>query len=281
MTTANATEQLDEAQLVDLARQVRRDVIDILWHSKAGHPGGSLSAVEILVALYFKLLRIDPAHPLWEERDRFVLSKGHASAAYYAVLQRRGFFPAELLQTYDKIDSCLQAHPDCHTPGVDMPSGSLGMGLSAGVGFALGARLRGFDSRVYVLVGDGEQQEGQIWEAAMAAPKFRLGNLTAIIDANRIQLMGDTQDIMPVEPVPDKWRAFNWNVLEADGHSIAAIVAACKEAATLPETPTVIIAHTTKGKGVSFMENTHTWHTGLITDELRAKALAELEGGEA
>jgi transketolase len=270
----------DDEQLSELVRTLRRNVIETLWHAQAGHPGGSLSAVEILAALFFKVMRVNPADPLWEQRDRFVLSKGHASTAYYVTLQQRGFFPYEVLATYDELDSCLQAHPDCHTPGVDMPSGSLGQGLSAALGMALGARLRGFDSRAYVLLGDGELQEGQIWEAAMAAPKFRLGNLTAIVDNNKVQLTGHIADVMPIEPLTDKWRAFNWNVLEVDGHSIPAIVEACEQAATLPETPTVIIAHTVKGKGVSFMEDTHTWHSAVVTDELRQKALAELDAAE-
>ena len=270
----------DDEQLGELVRTLRRNVIDTLWHAQAGHPGGSLSAVEILAALFFKVMRVNPADPLWEQRDRFVLSKGHASTAYYVTLQERGFFPYEVLATYDELDSCLQAHPDCHTPGVDMPSGSLGQGLSAALGMALGARLRGFDSRAYVLLGDGELQEGQIWEAAMAAPKFRLGNLTAIVDNNKVQLTGHIADVMPIEPLADKWRAFNWNVIEVDGHTIPAIVTACEQAAALTETPTVIIAHTVKGKGVSFMEDTHKWHSAVVTDELRQKALAELDAAE-
>jgi transketolase len=270
----------DDEQLSELVRTLRRNVIDTLWHAQAGHPGGSLSAVEILAALFFKVMRVNPSDPLWELRDRFVLSKGHASTAYYVTLQQRGFFPYEVLATYDELDSCLQAHPDCHTPGVDMPSGSLGQGLSAALGMALGARLRGFDSRAFVLLGDGELQEGQIWEAAMAAPKFRLGNLTAIVDNNKVQLTGHIADVMPIEPLTDKWRAFNWNVIEIDGHSVPAIVTACEQAATLPDVPTVIIAHTTKGKGISFMEDTHTWHSAVVTDEIHQQALAELDAAE-
>jgi transketolase len=280
MAVPYASGSLDDGRLTALARGLRRDVIDTLWHAQAGHPGGSLSAVEILAALFFRVMRVNPADPLWEQRDRFVLSKGHASTAYYVTLSRRGFFPAEVLPTYDEIDSCLQAHPDCHTPGVDMPSGSLGQGLSAGLGMALGLRLKGYDSRAFVLLGDGECQEGQIWEAAMAAPKFRLGNLTAIVDVNKVQLTGHTADVMPIEPLADKWRAFNWNVVEVDGHSIPAIAAACERAAALPETPTAILAHTVKGKGVSFMEDTHTWHSAVVTDEVRRKALAELDAAE-
>jgi transketolase len=280
MVVPYANGPLDNERLTALARTLRRNVIDTLWRAQAGHPGGSLSAVEILAALFFRVMHIDPADPQWAQRDRFVLSKGHAATAYYVTLHQRGFFPAEVLATYDEIDSCLQAHPDCHTPGVDMPSGSLGQGLSAGLGMALGLRLKGYDSRAFVLLGDGECQEGQVWEAAMAAPKFRLGNLTAIVDVNKVQLTGHTADVMPIEPLADKWRAFNWNVIEADGHSIPAIAEACEQAAVLPETPTVILAHTVKGKGISFMEDTHTWHSAVVTDEIRQKALAELDAAE-
>jgi transketolase len=267
------------ADLRQTALTLRRRVIDMLWHAQAGHPGGSLSAAELFAVLYFYELRLDPTDPGWEERDRFVLSKGHAAPTYYATLQERGFFPAGLLHTYDKIDSCLQAHPDCRAPGVDMPSGSLGQGLSAGIGMALGARTKGLPSRVYVMLGDGELQEGQIWEAAMAAPKFGLDNLVAIVDDNRVQLTGPTASVMPIEPLADKWRAFNWSVLEIDGHDVEQIVAAFDDARARAGGPTVIIAHTVKGRGVSFMENRHEWHSGLVTDEVRERALAELNAG--
>jgi transketolase len=269
------------ADLRGTASKLRRRVIDMLWHAQAGHPGGSLSAADIFAVLYFSELRLDPADPGREDRDRFVLSKGHAAPIYYATLCERGFFPNEMLSTYDQIDSCLQGHPDCQTPGVDMPSGSLGQGLSAGIGLALGARMRGLPSRVYVLLGDGELQEGQVWEAAMAAPKFALDNLVAIVDDNRIQLTGTTESVMPIEPLPAKWRAFNWNVLEIDGHDVGQIVAALNSARTHRGGPTVIVAHTVKGRGVSFMENKHEWHSGLVTDEVRERALAELGAGEA
>lgn len=263
-------------QLADLANELRGLVIETLCHTQAGHPGGSLSAAEIFAALFFSVMRIDPRRPEWEERDRFILSKGHAAPVYYAALARRGYFPEEMLQTYDELDSLLQAHPDMHCPGVDMSSGSLGQGLSVGLGMALGARLHGLPSRIFVLLGDGELQEGQVWEAAMAAPKFGLDNLVAIVDQNRIQLMGDTARIMPIEPVFAKWRAFNWHVLEVDGHDPAAIVKACAAAARAKSRPTVILAHTVKGKGVSFMENTHQWHSATVTEDLKEKALAEL-----
>jgi transketolase len=267
-------------QLAPLAYKLRRGTIETLWRAQAGHPGGCLSAAEILTALYFKVMRVDPANPDWDDRDRFVLSKGHAAVIYYVALMERGYFSADTLATYDEVGSILQGHPDLHTPGVDMASGSLGQGLSAGVGMALGARLDKRDVRVYVLLGDGELQEGQVWEAALAGAKFGLDSLVAIVDDNRVQLMGDTAAIMPVEPIPDKWRAFGWNVLECDGHEVEAIVAACEAAKAVKGRPSVIVAQTTKGKGVSFMENTHRWHSNVLSDELRDQALAELSAQE-
>jgi transketolase len=265
-----------DARLQELANELRALVVATLCHTQAGHPGGSLSAAEILTALFFAVMRVDPANPDWDERDRFILSKGHAAPVYYAALTRRGFFAEELLQTYDELDSLLQAHPDSKCPGVDISSGSLGQGLSVGLGMALAARLKGQPSRIFVLLGDGELQEGQVWEAAMAASKFGVDNLVAIIDDNSIQLMGDTAQIMPVEPLAAKWRAFNWNLLEVDGHDVTAIVQACHAAELAKGSPTVIVAHTIKGKGVSFMENTHKWHSAQVTEDLKEKALAEL-----
>lgn len=267
-----------EEWLRALATKLRCRAIDALWQAQAGHPGGSLSAADIMAALFFEVMRIDPARPDWEDRDRFILSKGHASSIYYATLMERGFFPDEVLCTYDCLDSCLQAHPDITTPGVDAPSGSLGQGLSVGLGIALGARLKKKDFRVYVVLGDGELQEGQVWEAAMSAPHFRLDNVTAIIDCNSVQLMGPVDEIMSIEPLAEKWKAFNWNVLEIDGHDVSQIAGACEAAAKTKGRPTVIIARTVKGKGVSFMENQACWHSGLVTDEVRDKALAELAG---
>jgi transketolase len=268
-----------DSQLARLTNRIRRETIETLWRAQAGHPGGSLSVAEILTALYFRVMRIDPADPEWADRDRFILSKGHAAVIYYVALMERGYFSADTLATYDQIGSVLQGHPDIHSPGVDMSSGSLGQGLSAGVGMALGARLDKRDEvRIFVLMGDGELQEGQVWEAALAAAKFKLDNLVAIVDDNHVQLMGDTAAIMPVEPIPDKWRAFGWNVIEVeDGHDVAAIVAACEEAKSVAGRPSVIVAQTIKGKGVSFMENTHLWHSALVSEEQMKQALAELD----
>jgi transketolase len=268
-----------EEQLQKLANKLRRRVIDTLWRAQAGHPGGSLSAADIMATLFFEVMKVDPANPKWEDRDRFILSKGHAAPIYYVTLMERGFFPEEVLSTYDCLDSCLQGHPDVKAPGVDVPSGSLGQGLSVGLGLALGARLKNKDLRIYVMMGDGEMQEGQVWEAAMSAPFFKLDNVTAIVDCNSVQLMGPVEEIMSIEPLAEKWKAFNWNVIEIDGHDVAQVADACERAERTKGRPTVIIARTVKGKGVSFMENKPYWHSGLVTDEVREKALAEL-GGE-
>ena len=262
--------------LADLANELRGMVVEMLCRTQAGHPGGSLSAAEIMAALFFSVMHIDPSLPEWDERDRFILSKGHAAPVYYAALSRRGYFPEAMLQTYDELDSLLQAHPDMRCPAVDMSAGSLGQGLSVGLGMALGLRLKTIDARVFVVLGDGELQEGQVWEAAMAAPKFGLDNLVAIVDDNGIQLMGPTADIMPVDAIAEKWRAFNWNVLDVDGHDPAAIVDACSAARHFEGRPTVILARTVKGKGVSFMEDTCTWHSAAVTEDVRERALAEL-----
>lgn len=272
----SAVQKLTPEELQQTGRKLRRRVIEMLFHSQAGHPGGSLSAADIFAVLYFHELRVRPTDPQWEERDRFVLSKGHAAPIYYATLMERGYFPPEMLDTYDEIDSCLQGHPDCSTPGVDMPSGSLGQGLSAGIGMALGARLRGLPTRVYVVLGDGELQEGQVWEAAMAAPHYGLDHLVAIVDVNRVQLMGRTDDIMPLEPLAAKWQAFNWNVVTVDGHDCRALLDAFATARAGSGRPTVILAETVKGKDVSFMEGRHEWHSGQVTADVRERALAEL-----
>ncbi|MBI2458280.1 MAG: transketolase, partial [candidate division NC10 bacterium] len=237
---------------------------------------GSFSLAEILACLYFRVLRIDPSRPDWPDRDRFILSKGHAAPIYYVALAERGFFPPEALDTYDELNSILQGHPDMHTPGVDMASGSLGQGLSPGIGMALGARLRGKDFRVYVLLGDGEIQEGQVWEAAMAASAYRLDNLVAIVDWNKIQLSDFIEKAMPVDPLPDKWRAFGWHVRECDGHDVAAILHALEELRQVRGRPTVLLAHTVKGKGVSFMENNPAWHAKAPDEHEYLQAKTEL-----
>lgn len=269
--------------LEEITRAVRADIVQMIGIAGSGHPGGSLSAVEVLVALYFVVMRINPSDPGWDERDRFILSKGHSSAGLYAALAERGFFRRDVLRTFDKIDSILQGHPDMRkTPGVDMSTGSLGQGLSVGVGMAYGAKLDGRPFRVYVLLGDGEVQEGQVWEAAMAASHYGLDNLTAVIDHNKLQLFGKVKTLLNLDPLVDKWKAFGWHVLEVDGHNISSLLEAFDTAKDLTGKPTVIIAHTVKGKGISFMEDAKEWHAKAPNKAQVAQALAELgfEEGE-
>lgn len=267
------------AELSEVAMDLRRTVVEMIHRAGSGHPGGSLSSAEFVAALYFHQLRIDPARPDWPERDRFILSKGHAAPLLYAALARRGFFPVEELATLRQLGSRLQGHPDrLKTPGVEMTAGFLGHGISIGVGLALAARLNGMDYRTYVLVSDGEIQAGVIWEGAMEAAKYRLSNLTVILDYNDVQLDGPVHEIMPIAPVIDKWRAFNWAVIEINGHNVRQVLEALDGAIDIHDRPTIIVAHTTKGKGVSFMENQSRWHGRAPSDEEYAQALAELKG---
>jgi transketolase len=268
---------LSVPELEKMAKQLRRHVITMIATAGSGHPGGSLSAADIVTALYFKVMRHDPKNPRWPDRDRFILSKGHAAPILYAALAECGYFPVEELSTLRKLGSRLQGHTDrTLTPGVEMSAGSLGQGLSFGIGIALAGRLDKRDYHVYVLLGDGECEEGQIWEAAMSAPHFRIDNLTAIVDHNGIQLDGRCCDIMGLESLADKWRAFNWHVIEIDGHDMSQIVQALKEARKIKQKPTVIIAHTVKGKGVSFMENNVDFHGKAPTAQEAEIALKEL-----
>ena len=269
-------ELLAVAEIQEVADRLRRRTLDMIWHAQAGHPGGSFSLAEILACLYFRVLRIDPSRPDWPDRDRFILSKGHAAPIYYVTLAERGFFPLETLNTYDELNSILQGHPDMHTPGVDMSSGSLGQGLSPGIGMALGARLRGKSFRVYVLFGDGEIQEGQVWEAAMAASAYRLDTVTVIVDWNKIQLSDHIQKALPMDPLPDKWRAFGWEVRECDGHDVASILGGLEDLQRITRRPGVLLAHTVKGKGVSFMENIPAWHAKAPNEQEYLQAKAEL-----
>jgi transketolase len=268
---------LSVPELEKMARQLRRHVITMTATAGSGHPGGSLSAADIVTALYFKVMRHDPENPRWPERDRFILSKGHVAPILYAALAECGYFSVEELATLRKLDSRLQGHTDrTLTPGVEMSAGSLGQGLSFGIGVALAARLDKRNYQVYVLLGDGECEEGQVWEAAMFAPHFQIDNLTAIVDNNGLQLDGRCCDIMGIEPLADKWRAFNWNVLEINGHGMSQILQALKEARKTKQRPTVIIAHTVKGKGVSFMENNVDFHGKAPTPQEAEIALKEL-----
>jgi transketolase len=268
----------DFSKLERIAVRIRRAIIEMTHAARSGHPGGSLSSVEILTALYFAIMRIDPERPDWEDRDRFVLSKGHASPVLYAALALRGYFPEEELYGFRRIDSMLQGHPDMKgTPGVEMSSGSLGLGFSAACGMALAAKLDKRDSRVYALIGDGEAQEGIIWETSMAAAHYGLDNLTAFLDHNGLQIDGTNEEVMSVEPLAAKWRAFGWEVLEIDGHSFGQIIEAVEKAGEIKGRPTMIIAKTTKGKGISFMEGSADWHGKAPGDRDRDIALEELE----
>jgi transketolase len=267
-------------ELRELARKVRREIIKMIGEAGSGHPGGSLSMVEILVYLYFRHLRVDPDNSKWEERDRLVLSKGHGAPALYAVLALKGFFPLAELATLRKPGSRLQGHPDMLlTPGIDMTTGSLGQGLSVANGMAFAARLAKRDFGVFAIIGDGECQEGQIWEAAMAAGYHKLNNLTVFLDYNKLQLDGPLLRIMDLEPLAEKWRAFNWEVQEIDGHVFADIARALEDARAHREKPYLIIAHTIKGKGVSFMEGNPAWHGKAPNAEEMEKALREIENG--
>ena len=278
MTQFYFTEK-DVKRLEAQAQQIREDVINMIYAAKAGHPGGSLSACDMVTALYFHVLRIDPKNPDWADRDRFVLSKGHACPVLYASLARRGFFDPAVLNTLRQYHSILQGHPDMNkVPGLDMSSGSLGNGLSVGVGMALSAKLHKQDYMTYVMLGDGELQEGLVWEAAMAAAHHDLKNLVAIVDCNGVQINGWTNDIMCVEPLADKWRAFGWRVVEVNGHNMKDVLTALHTAKTMRH-PTAILMRTVKGKGVSFMEDDPKWHGAAPTDEELIQAITQIKEG--
>ena len=262
------------------ARRIRRDIVEMLAAAGTGHPGGSLSAADIVTCLYFAVMRHRPEDPGWSDRDRFVLSKGHACPVLYAALAEAGYITRDLLTSLRRFGSPLQGHPDRRKLGlIEVSTGSLGIGLSMGIGLALAARLRRSPSRTYVLLGDGECEEGQVWEAAMFGAHLRLGNLCAIIDFNRLQLDASVEEITDLEPLATKWRAFNWHVVEIDGHDYAPILDAFAAAERTRDRPTVIVASTVKGKGVSFMENQLKYH-GSVPDkpELIEQALREIEG---
>ncbi len=261
-----------------IAKRLRRHIITMTGKAGSGHPGGSLSAVEIVTALYFKLLRHKPLDPQWSDRDRFILSKGHAAPLLYATLAECGYFPVDELSTLRQLDSRLQGHTDrTVTPGVEMSSGALGQGLSFAIGIALAGRLNSQKHRVYVLLGDGECDEGQIWEGAMAAAHFKMNNLVAIVDNNGLQIDGWNRDVMNLDPFAKKWQAFGWRVIEVDGHDLSQLIDAFNRAKLVKGQPTVIIAHTVKGKGVSFMENNPDFH-GKTPNAAEVKiALKELE----
>ena len=274
---------MEKLELQKIANEVRKDIVTALHSAKAGHPGGSLSAADIYTYLYFEEMNIDPKDPKKADRDRFVLSKGHTAPGYYSTLAHRGFFPVEDLTTLRKVGSYHQGHPDMkHIPGVDMSSGSLGQGISAAVGMAISAKLSNDDYRVYTLLGDGEIQEGQVWEASMLAGHRKLDNLVVIVDNNNLQIDGKITDVNSPYPIDKKFEAFNFHVINIDGNDFDQIDAAFKEAKTGKGQPTAIIAKTVKGKGVSFMENQVGWHGKAPNDEEYKIAMEELEkAGEA
>ena len=274
---------MNKLELMKIANEVRKGAVTAVYNAKSGYPGGSLSAADIYAYLFFEEMNIDPKEPKKADRDRFVLSKGHTAPGYYAALAHRGFFPVEDLTTLRKVGSYLQGHPDMkHIPGVDMSSGSLGQGISAAVGMALSAKLSNEDYRVYTLLGDGEIQEGQVWEAAMLASHRKLDNLVVIVDNNGLQIDGAIDEVCSPYPIDKKFEAFNFHVINVDGHDFDALDAAFKEARETKGQPTAIIAKTIKGKNVSFMENQASWHGSAPNAEQYAVAMADLEKvGEA
>ncbi|MGA2528423.1 MAG: transketolase [Acidimicrobiales bacterium] len=280
------SEELSLEELCGLARRARREIVAAIAHAKGGHVGGPLSAVELLTALYFRVLRVRPNEPDWSGRDRFILSKGHCSIALYAVLALRGYFAVEELSSFDAIDSRLQGHPDMTLlPGLDMSTGSLGLGFGAGVGIALGAKLSGQRFSTFVMVGDGECNEGAIWEGAHVAQRYELDNLVAVVDQNKLQQFcwRDNTSVERVALPPyagnqlaQRWGAFGWQVLEVDGHDMAAVIETLETSRELKGAPVAVVAHTVKGKGVSFMENDYSWHSRVPTGEELLQAVEEL-----
>jgi len=274
---------LDEGKLDSLekkAREIRKSILTMVHRAGSGHVGGSLGATDLVVALYRAIMRHDPARPEWEERDRFILSKGHCTPVVYAVLADCGYFPEADLETFRRPGSHLQGHPyQPKTPGVDASTGTLGLGISTGLGMALAAKIKGQAHRVFILCGDGEIQEGQVWEAAMFGHKYRLDNVVAFVDRNYLQTDGDSEKVMPLDPLAPKWEAFGWDTHEIDGHDYREIVDTVEKASATKGRPSMIIARTTKGKGVSFMEGVAKWHGTPPGDEEYAHAMAELNHG--
>ena len=274
---AYSKRQVQVRELEESAKKIRRLIIQMLVKAGSGHPGGSLSATDLITRLYFARLRHRPKEPKWPHRDRFHMSKGHCCPLWYAVLAETGYFKKSELRTLRNFGSILQGHPDWRTPGINISSGSLGQGLSCAVGMSLAAKLDKKDYRVYCLMGDGEIQEGQIWEAAMAGAHYKCDNLCGILDYNDFQIDGRVQDVMALEPIVEKWRSFGWHTIEIDGHDMRQILAAYDEAASTKGKPSIIIARTTKGKGVSFMENVVDFHGRAPTPEEGKKAIGELK----
>lgn len=273
------TQILQNQQLIEKARALRCDILRMIHAAASGHPGGSLSAIDLMVGLYYKVMKHDPMKPTWPDRDRFILSKGHGSPALYAILIDLGYHPKSELLNFRKLESPLQGHPDMRRlAGIEASTGSLGQGLSIGIGVALSGKLDKKNYRTYVMIGDGECNEGQIWESAMYAGFHKLSNLTCILDYNKFQLDGSTRDILCMEPMSEKWQSFGWAVKQINGHDMGQILEAYEWIKTVKDQPTLILAHTVKGKGVSFMENNNAFHGVAPNDEELKKALAELGG---
>ncbi len=258
------------------AAQIRMDLLRMIHGAKTGHTGGSLSNTDILTALYYRVMKLDPTNPKWEERDRFIASKGHSVESLWCILADLGFFPKEELKTFSQFGTRLIGHPNNKVPGIEMNTGALGHGMAISVGMALAAKRDGKAYRVFCLMGDGEQAEGSVWEAAMAGPHYKLDNLVGIIDRNRLQISGSTEDVMGLEPLEDKWASFGWNVVSIDGNDIEGLVKTFEAVPTVPGKPTLVMANTVKGKGVSFAENAAHWHHHVPSDEQLEQALAEL-----
>jgi transketolase len=270
------TKKINLDEFKERARQFRKEILEMITEAGSGHPGGSLSGVEILISLYYYKMRHKPENPGWPLRDRFIMSKGHASPLLYVVLANCGYFPKEELKTFRKLGSRLQGHVHAGVPGVELSTGSLGQGFSVGNGIALGAKIRGVNFRVYTLLGDGEIQEGQVWEAAMTAGHHKLDNVCAILDRNGVQENGPVEEIKREEPLADKWRSFGWHVIDVNGHDFEQLIDALDQAETVKGKPIFIIARTVKGKGVSFMEGQAKWHGKAPDKEQLSKALSEL-----
>jgi len=264
-------------ELKQKAKELRKEIITMIYNAQSGHPGGSLSCIDMLVGLYYYKLRIDSKNPMWEDRDRFVLSKGHCSPAIYAVLADKGYFPKSELDGYRKIGRMLQGHPEFNTPGIDFAGGALGQGMGFALGIALACNLDKRNCNIYAMIGDGESQEGAVWEASMAAAFYKLDNLIVILDKNQVQQTGKTKDIMDIGNVALKWKAFGWNVIEINGHDMVQIAKALDKAGKKNKKPTIIISNTIKGKGVSFMELNHKFHGKAPNDEEYKKAMEEID----
>lgn len=269
----------DVVYLKQKAMQIRRDLVTMIYEAKAGHIGGSLSSTDILTVLYYSIMRINPQDPKLEDRDRFILSKGHSVEGYYCILADKGFFPKERLKTFSKFGTTLIGHPNNKNAGVEMNTGALGHGLPVAVGMAIAGKLDKKDYRVFTLMGDGEQAEGSVWEAAMAGAHYKLDNLVAIVDRNKLQISGCTEDVMRLESLEDKWTSFGWNVVPVDGNNVEELQKLFRELPKVKGKPTLVMAYTTKGKGISFMENEAKWHHGVPSEEQFKQALKEL-GGE-